>query len=368
MSGILTPINELLALAERGLPVAVCTVVATRGSTPQKPGAMMLVHVDGNQFGTLGGGCVEAEVKKRALLALAEHVSATRLHSFVLDDDFGWSDGLICGGQMTIAIEPIHTADNSAAQLSYFHAIKREITAGRGFTQVMALQENKAGANPGERALLDENNLPIFGSELTAAMAERLPARAFRGQPGVIDGWAVLPAQANITLLIVGAGHVGRAVAQLAHDVSFDVWILDDRETYASAEQFPHASRRIVGDITRELQSLRAKVTPSTYCLIVTRGHNHDEEALYHLATTPAGYVGMIGSRRKVRLIFEDLLAKGFTEATLAKVRAPIGLDIGSQTVPEIAVSIVAELIARRNLGPSFDQGARSGQQLRFKE
>ncbi len=92
-------------------------------------------------------------------------------------------------------------------------------------------------------------------------------------------------------------------------------------------------------------------VTPSTYCLIVTRGHNHDEEALYHLAATRAGYVGMIGSKRKIKLIFEDLFAKGVTWDVLSRVHAPLGLDIGSQTVPEIAISIVAELIAHRNLG-----------------
>jgi xanthine/CO dehydrogenase XdhC/CoxF family maturation factor len=92
-------------------------------------------------------------------------------------------------------------------------------------------------------------------------------------------------------------------------------------------------------------------VTPSTFALIVTRGHNHDEEALYHVATTPAGYIGMIGSKRKVRLIFDDLLQKGVSEAALARVNAPVGMEIGSQTVPEIAVSIVAELIARRNVG-----------------
>ena len=91
--------------------------------------------------------------------------------------------------------------------------------------------------------------------------------------------------------------------------------------------------------------------TPSTYCLIVTRGHDHDEEALYHLAPTAAGYVGMIGSKRKIKLIYEDLLARGIAPEALAKVHAPLGFAIGSQTVPEIAISIVAELIACRNLG-----------------
>jgi xanthine dehydrogenase accessory factor len=100
------------------------------------------------------------------------------------------------------------------------------------------------------------------------------------------------------------------------------------------------------------LQELaRGEITSSVYAIIVTRGHAHDEEALYHLAPTPAGYVGMIGSKRKIKLIIEDLIAKGVSEETLQCVRAPLGFDIGSQTVPEIAISIVAELIAWRNLG-----------------
>jgi xanthine dehydrogenase accessory factor len=97
----------------------------------------------------------------------------------------------------------------------------------------------------------------------------------------------------------------------------------------------------------------RSEINSSVYAIIVTRGHAHDEEALYHLAPTSAGYVGMIGSKRKIKLIFEDLIAKGISEETLRRIHAPLGFDIGSQTVPEIAISIVAELIAWRNLGTS---------------
>ena len=125
--------------------------------------------------------------------------------------------------------------------------------------------------------------------------------------------------------------------------------MLDDRESVVSEERFPRASRRISGEFGRTLAHVVPEITPSTYCLIVTRGHNHDEEALFHLAPTPAGYVGMIGSQRKVRLIYDDLLAKGISEEALARVRAPVGLPIGSRSVPEIAVSILAEVIACRN-------------------
>src|SRR5262249_16477921 len=146
-----------------------------------------------------------------------------------------------------------------------------------------------------------------------------------------------------------------QAVAKLAADVDFDIWVLDDRTAYASRERFPLAQKLFVGAIGSRLQELLPQeITPSTFCIIVTRGHAHDEESLYHLVRSTPGYLGMIGSKRKIKLIYEDLLAKGITKEELSRVHAPLGFDIGSQTVSEIAVSIVAELIACRNLGQTI--------------
>jgi xanthine dehydrogenase accessory factor len=169
-----------------------------------------------------------------------------------------------------------------------------------------------------------------------------------RPRPEVRGGVAWIATLPRIRLVIVGAGHVGQAVAGLAAESDFDVWVIDDRSQYASAERFPTAQRILVGPIDEVLASL--EVTPNTYALIVTRGHGHDQEALYRLAPTPAPYVGLIGSKRKIKLIFESLCDAGIAEADLERVAAPVGLDIGAQTVPEIAISIVAELIARRSL------------------
>ena len=148
----------------------------------------------------------------------------------------------------------------------------------------------------------------------------------------------------------MGAGHVGQAVAHLAAQAEFDVWVVDDRNQYANHTRFPAAQRILVGPVEDVLPAL--EITPHTYALIVTRGHGHDQEALFHLAPTAAAYVGLIGSRRKIRLIYENLHAAGIAESDLERVAAPVGLEIGSQSVFEIAISIVAELIARRNLGP----------------
>jgi xanthine dehydrogenase accessory factor len=172
---------------------------------------------------------------------------------------------------------------------------------------------------------------------------------AARPRPYVSKGISFLPVLPRCRLVIVGGGHVGKAVADLAADLEFDVWIVDDRAEFASSERFPRAERRVAGPIDRVLPDL--EVTADTYCLIVTRGHNHDQEALFHLVDRGARYVGLIGSRRKIKLIFDNLLAAGVSQEALSRVYAPLGIDIGSQTVPEIAVSICAELVAHRNLG-----------------
>jgi xanthine dehydrogenase accessory factor len=352
-------LSELIRLLDQGQDCVVCTLAETRGSTPQKAGATMLVLPDGQQRGTLGGGCVEAEVKQRALRALSS--GKPELLTFHLDDNYGWDDGLICGGRMCVVAQPLQVNESSAEAARYFRRYHHLVLSGLGCTEALALQ-GSSGTTPGRRFLFDAESAMVSslpGGHEVPSLRDLLVPVIQRPKTYVRQGLAFLPVLPRIRLLIVGGGHVGQAVGRLAAEADFDVWVLDDREQYASRERFPLAERLIVGDIGARLKELCERdLTPSTYCVIVTRGHAHDEEALYHLATTPAGYVGMIGSKRKIRLIFDDLIAKGIPRELLARVHAPLGLNIGSQTVPEIAVSIVAELIAHRNLG-SVPAGAR---------
>ena len=155
------------------------------------------------------------------------------------------------------------------------------------------------------------------------------------------------PLQPRPTLLIAGAGHVGQALCHLGNWLDFDIAIVDDRADFASAERLPEADEIIIGDIATELQ--KYPITPLTYVVIVTRGHQHDESALHSVVESDAGYIGLIGSRRKIKLIFDDLLEAGISKERLQRVYAPIGLDINSKTVPEIAVSIASQLIQIRN-------------------
>lgn len=337
---------QLIEALEAGRPVAYCRLVETRGSTPQKAGALMLVFADGSQAGTLGGGCVEAEVKRQALAVLAG--GQAEVASFQLDSDYGWDDGLICGGRMGILIEPLQPG----AVPEYFLRLSELVERGAGFTEAVVFDRQASGLAETSSYLFDETDTPLVAlhatiEDLPSLVTDGLRPLATRPRPYAAHGVGYLTVQPRCRLVIVGGGHVGQAVGQLAADLEFDVWVVDDRAEFASVERFPFAQQRIAGDIEQVLPEL--EVTPDTYCLIVTRGHHHDQRALYHLAQRGARYVGLIGSRRKIKLIFDDLLDEGVPAPALAEVYAPLGIDIGSQTVPEIAVSICAELVSHRN-------------------
>jgi xanthine dehydrogenase accessory factor len=278
------------------LPLAVCMLIKTQGSTPQQRGAKMLVLQNGQAIGTLGGGCVEAEVKTAALTQIQRGES--KLLSFKLDHDLGWDDGLICGGNMDVYVQVIA----SAADLTPFQKIRSDV------------EDRKAAE---------------FRISLSAPHQE------------YVESVTPVPA-----LLIVGAGHVGQALGAIAADIDFHVTVLDDRPDYANAARFPKAQRHIVGDIEAELA--RYPIDPFTYIVIVTRGHKRDGKALATVIQSPAKYIGLIGSKRKIITILKDIAEQGVSREILERVHAPIGLDIGAITPQEIAISIAAELIATR--------------------
>lgn len=326
---ILIEISDRL---QTGQPFCYTALVETRGSTPQKAGAVMLVLPDGSQIGTLGGGCVEAEVKRRALEVMtAGH--APEIATFQLDHDYGWDDGLICGGRMSMLID-------ASPDQKYYEAFQAAIRSKRGCTEAISVES-------AQRCLFDHAGQQLATTAKDFEPAADLKPLANRPRPYLINNVAYLPQLERCELIIVGAGHVGQKLAQYAHDVDFDVTVVDDRAEYCNADLIPSAGRHLVGPFTDVLPQL--EITPNSFCVIVTRGHNHDEEALFHLINRGSRYVGMIGSKRKIRLIYDDLKQQGISEESLQTVHAPIGLEIGSQTVAEIAVSIIAQLIAARN-------------------
>lgn len=290
-------LEQILPRLRAGETIALCTVVAARGSTPQQRGAKMAVLTTGQSLGTLGGGCVEAEVRTQALQQIASGQSKTL--SFRLDHDYGWDDGLICGGIMDIHIDVLNGLAAAEKFQSIVDSIANRIPADFSFAYSL------------------EGSQQIYREE-------------------------ILPPP---NLVIAGAGHVGCALAAIMRKLDFDITIIDDRADLVTSDRFPEA-RRIIGDVESELAHLR--IDPQTYVVIVTRGHRHDGRALGAVIQSPAQYIGLIGSKRKIRTIFGDLHEQGIPFEKLTAVHAPIGLAIGAISVNEIAVSIAAELIAVR--------------------
>jgi xanthine dehydrogenase accessory factor len=295
---LLELLNQIVSRSDRREPLVVCTLVRTQGSTPQKAGAMMVVLADGQSLGTIGGGCVEAEVRTRALRLISN--PCDRLLAFKLDHDLGWDDGLVCGGVMSVAVQVISTPE----QAQNFRTVRDQLAEGTPADLRIALS--------------DENeNLHHF----------------------------VIPIQPAPTLVIAGAGHVGAALATVASQMDFQVIVIDDRPDMASPIRFPSATIH-VGPVETELE--KVPINSQTYIVIVTRGHRRDASALAAVVRSEARYIGLIGSKRKIIKIFSDLREQGVSTEQLSRVHAPIGLNIGAVTPAEIAVSIAAELVAVR--------------------
>jgi xanthine dehydrogenase accessory factor len=280
-----------------GRRVAICAVVATRGSTPQPPGALIVVDEAANVFGTLGGGCMEADVRRQAHEQLGQ--PAGRLATFELDHDFGYDDGMICGGSMDVAIHPVGPGDDVAA--------------------LRAAVEGKSTDETTIRLCVARDGVPV-------EYRVRL--------------------QREPRLIIAGAGHISRVLSDMAVKLGFAVHVVDDRAEHAHARRFPPPIALHVGDIAETLASL--DMDGDAFVVIVTRGHQHDEAALRAVIDAPARYIGMIGSRRKIQVVYDDLRHDGVSESRLARVHAPIGLDIGAVSTEEIALSIAAELVKER--------------------
>ncbi len=266
--------EEIVALRRSGRKGAVATITNVRGSIPSFQTAKMLVRDDGSIAGTIGGGCVEAEVWQAAREVMESE--KPRSLSFNLNNNPSFDTGLVCGGTLEIFIEPV---------------------------------------------------LPVAD------------------------------------LIVIGAGHVAQNVSKVASMAGFDVTVVDDREAYANKERFPEA-RKILAE---DFEGAMTKLDPgeNSYIVIVTRGHRDDMRALQWAVETPARYIGMIGSKRKVISTYKELEKQGVPASHFERVNAPIGLEIGAVTPEEIAVAIVAELVAskrRVDIGSLSKRWARQEQ------
>jgi len=297
--------QALAEAARRGEPVALGLISGVKGSSPQKVGAKALFYLDGRIAGTMGGGCLEAEIQQRALQALRHGEMAS--FELVLDHDFGWDDGLICGGKVAGVIVP------NAQQ------------AGENFWAELAERKSQMS----------------WGVQPNGALA-RVPATS--PTPDWLYCETVTP---PCGLWIAGAGHIAQAVAPLAVQLDFDVTVFDDRPALANHRFFP-GGVSLQTDSWENLLRLPLAAGPS-FGLIVTRGHRHDALVLQAWLHKPFLFVGMIGSARKARTIFAHFVEEKIATAEeLQREVCPEGLKIRATSPMEIAVSILAQFIEKR--------------------
>jgi xanthine dehydrogenase accessory factor len=307
----------LVEAARDGEPVVLGIITGAEGSSPQKAGAKALFHRDGRILGTLGGGCLEAEVQQRALQALRTGQGAR--FELALDHDFGWDDGLLCGGRVSGLILP-----NAQG-------------AGEQFWRDLA--EPKGARRWGVRADYSLAGIAERAQGMAEGTSASSPARDWLYQEKVAPGCA---------LWIAGAGHIAQAVAPLALRLDFEVAVFDDRPALANRPYFP-AEVALHAEGWEKLLAMPLPSAPS-FGLIVTRGHRHDALVLADWIHKPFRFLAMIGSTRKARTIFEHFAQERLATAEeLQRVACPAGVRIRCQTVMEIAVSIMAQFIDQRN-------------------
>jgi xanthine dehydrogenase accessory factor len=336
-------LRDAARLAESGEPAGLATIVGTRGSTPQKVGARLLARGGQRLAGTLGGGAVEAETIREATLAATGGAPALREYTLSTGVD-DW--GLACGGTMLVFVERL---DRPA--LGWLTPVL-EAAEGHGAVAVVtALDGDAAGA----RVLVSEGEtVGAFPDAALTATAVELGRRALETEAPELrqsEGMRLYaePFGPPPALIVVGAGHVGKALAGLARGMGVSVTVVDDRPEYASRERFPEADRVVAAPVGEALGWL--PIGSATAIVVAMRNQDLDYEATASALRTPARYVGLMGARRKAVLVTERLVADGFPIERIRALRAPIGLDIGARAPEEIAVSILAEWLMVRQGG-----------------
>ncbi|MFZ1986675.1 MAG: XdhC family aldehyde oxidoreductase maturation factor [Desulfatitalea sp.] len=331
----------------QGRGFVLATIIQQQGSAPRTAGTRMLITPEQEIVGTIGGGLLEAKTMQAAAQMNAE--LPARFLTFDLTNQDAAKMEMICGGLVRVLLDYIKPGDENR---TLFNAWRESLSQGRKAMLVSIVAGDETHIERIDHALLRSDNSVQGDSGLSDGFRRQLPdlvARAAHVQVLNLEGKLVVadPGQSAATLYIFGGGHVARPTAHLAAMVGFDVVVLDDRSEFANGVRFPEAAGvHTISGFDAAFAGLA--VNADAFVIIVTRGHLHDRTVLAQALKTPAAYIGMIGSRGKRDAIYDSLSIEGYTAADIARVHCPIGLTIGADTPEEIAVSIVAELIAVR--------------------
>lgn len=337
---------------QSGNDFVLATILTVEGSSPRHVGTRFLIRKDGAIEGTIGGGQLEASVQAFASRALGEGKSHRA--SFAFTGESAQSSQMICGGRVQVLVEYVQASDPEARKV--FSRLLDMTTSRRNGYLLTHVDMAVGGERPGtvQHLVLDDQDNRTGGFHRDEdAVKSMPPARLMKPAqlmdvPGLEHPVFLELIRPHGTVYVFGAGHVGVCVAHLASYVDFRVVVIDDRAEFADPERMPDADQVITVESFDDFFATD-DLDEDSYVVIVTRGHAHDRAVLGRTLRTPAGYVGMIGSRRKTSLIYQALLAEGLSKTDLERVHSPIGISIGGETPQEIGVSIVSEMIQVRS-------------------
>jgi xanthine dehydrogenase accessory factor len=345
--------QDILDCLNQKIPFALATIVSHKGSTPRTSGSKMVVLADGQLYGTIGGGLVEARVIEDC------HAMMTRpqcqIKEFILNQELKEGLDMVCGGDLTVWIETFPEASPSLVQV--FTALAAQEKAGKKSVLVSRVKGFSGAVFTTDKCLVLPDGTLIGPHLVPKTLVEAIQDNRYSGAAPVLENYnleefIIEPSQTHDTLYIFGAGHVGLQLAKMAHLLDFRTIVSDDRAEFANTSRFEHVDAVHVADqfatVFEELNRRKLTVDKNAYVVILTRGHLHDQTVLDQALRTEAAYIGMIGSRRKRDQIYASLIQQGVAQESLDQVYSPIGLDIHSETPAEIAVSIIGQIIQVR--------------------
>jgi xanthine dehydrogenase accessory factor len=346
---------KAIELLEKGRFSVLATIIGLTGSGPRGVGTKFLIMEDGSYAGTIGGGLLEAQVLEGAKEVFATHKPA-RLEFNLMGTDVAKAD-MLCGGQVQVLLEPLFPERMDQRQLLN-RVLEIQKRGGSGILlTLLDVARWKEGEVPklflqsDGKAIGAISGLEEIENKVKNDMTDLLGKRqstliTYQGSRGQVWEMFAEPIASEPMLYVFGGGHVSSQIVPLANRVGFKVTVIDDRPEFADPKKFPDAAEVRRYPFKEVVQ--RLPVNEASYLVIVTRGHIHDKSVLVQCLKTNAKYIGMIGSRRKIAMVYDSLKEEGFTQRDIDRLYAPIGLDIGAETPEEIAVSIVAELISVR--------------------
>jgi xanthine dehydrogenase accessory factor len=340
--------KEMVELLQKGESFAVATIFDKSGSAPRTEGAKMVVRADGSITGTIGGGSLEAS----AINLAKEMIPArkTVIQSFSLTSKDAAGSDMICGGSGEILLDFVDARDDNNLKI-YTEAAEIVRNGTKGWLVTVLGKTTETTGISRQQCLIKTDRTLIGKVDCNPYLLEKLiagPAKiTLHSEAFDEHRFLVEPLRQGGTVYIFGAGHVSQKIAPLSDSVGFKTVVLDDRADYANRERFSEPIELRVVDSFKKLTDLA--IDGDSYLVIVSRGHLYDKDILEQVLRSNAAYIGMIGSRSKRDLVYEEIISHGFKKEELACVHSPIGTNIGAETPEELAVSIVGELINARS-------------------